>query len=184
MSKKFSFLSMISLLEIDLTNLLLISYTSRLWSFCVRWINVSCLWFSPSVTFFFFLLFTLSKKIIHVWSSYNFHHTDSARSSRRILVFRAEICWTQFYLFLIKLWAHYAPWDVRCVFLNDDDSSSKLIHDIKLLSFLFVIFCLKSFVTNREWNSLALSIRDANVSMTTEKNCASFLSFYQSFYYF
>ena len=34
---------------------------------------------------------------------------------------------------------------------------------------------------NREWNLLALSFRDADVSMTTEKNCVLFSLFYRSF---
>ena len=177
MNKKFSFFSIISLLEIDLTNLLLILYASRSWSLCVRWINVSCSWFSFFITSFFFFLFILSKKVIHVWSLYNLHHIDSVRSSRRVFIFRAKICWIQSYLFLIKLWAYYASWNVRYVFSNDDDSFSKLIRDIKLFPFFLVIFCFKSFVTNREWNSFAISFRDANVSIMIKKNCMFFLSF-------
>ena len=116
--------------------------------------------------------------------SCNFHHIDSARSSRQVFVFRVKTCWIQSYLFLIELWAYCASSDVRCVFLNDDDSFSKLIRNIKLLSFLLVIFCLKSFVTDREWDSFALSLRDANVSIATEKNCVFFLLFYRLFHCF
>ena len=107
-SKKFFLLLMILLLEINLISLLLISYASQLWSLCVRWINVLCLWFSSSVTFLFFLSFILSKKAVHAWSSCNFHHIDNARLSRWIFVFCAEIYWIQFYLFSIELWTHYA----------------------------------------------------------------------------